>query len=243
MLPGQLVLQTAHLDIYRLEGGLAVSTLEAMAPKLEDVIGSVGERINGGLVGRVAISFEPPATGPCALRGLTYSHERRIQLFYAPDTPEPRVLAIVAHELAHQIQHDRYGWDAHQRSDSILLEGQATWASGDFDLGEGEGSQPAWDRQAREALVAGNLPPLSTNLESDCRQSTRIATYSGWAAFVDFLLVTYGQELFDKLYLSGNGHYPGSSEYRSILGKDLQTLEQDWHVWLSSTNTQRTELP
>ncbi|MFL5804065.1 MAG: hypothetical protein ACJ8CR_20265, partial [Roseiflexaceae bacterium] len=121
--------RTAHLDIYRVEGGLAVTTLLALAPQFEEAIVRVGARMGAQLSGRVAISFEPQQSGPCALRGVTFSHDRRIELYYTPDTPGRRILAIVAHELAHELQHDYYGWDAHRRSDIILLEGQATWAS------------------------------------------------------------------------------------------------------------------
>ena len=62
-------------------------------------IDRVGARMGAQLSGRVALSFEPAQRGPCALRGLTLSHQRIIQLYYAPETPEQRVLAIVAGTL------------------------------------------------------------------------------------------------------------------------------------------------
>ena len=109
-----------------------------------------------------------------------------IRLYYAPETPEQRVLAIVAHELAHELQHDYYGWSAHQKSDLILLEGQATWASGDYAL-DAQG-QPSWQSAAERALAEGKLLPLDVSLEADCRTATRNSAYTGWASFVAFLM-------------------------------------------------------
>jgi hypothetical protein len=223
--------QTAHLDIYRVEGGLAITTLLALAPQFEAAIVSVGARLGAQLSDRVTISFEPPQSGPCAVRGITLSHDRRIKLYYAPNTPGQRVLAIVAHELAHELQHDYYGWDAHRRSDTILLEGQATWASGDY--APGADGRPAWAGEAERALAAGQLLPLATDLERDCRTTTRTTAYTGWASFVDFLIGTYGRERFDTLYRGGRGRAPGSADYAGVYGKPLDALDQEWREWLA----------
>jgi hypothetical protein len=223
--------RTTHLDIYRVEGGLAITTLLALAPQFEEAIVRVGARMGAQLSGRVTISFEPQQSGPCALRGITLSHDRRIELYYAPDTPGRRVLAIVAHELAHELQHDYYGWDAHRRSDTILLEGQATWASGDY--APGADGRTSWAGEAERALAAGQLLPLATDLERDCRTTTRTVAYTGWASFVDFLIATYGREQFDALYRSGQGRAPGSADYAGIYGKPLDALDQEWREWLA----------
>ena len=231
ILPGTLVTQTAHLDLYHVEGGLLVTTVLDLAPDFEDAIERVGLRLGAQLSGRVAISFEPPQTGPCALRGLTRSHERIIQLFYEPDTSRQVILPIVAHELAHELQHDYYGWDAHRRSDTILLEGQATWASADYS--RGADGQPTWASAAEQALAQGQLLPLATDLERDCRRTTRNAAYTGWASFVDFLIVTYGRDRFDTLYRSGRGREPGTADYTEVYGKTLAALDHEWRVWLA----------
>jgi hypothetical protein len=201
-----------------------------LAPDFENAIARVGQRLGAQLRGRVAISFEPPQTGSCALRGLTRSHERTIQLYYEPDAPSGLILPIVAHELAHELQHDYYGWDAHRRSDTILLEGQATWASADYSR-DADG-QPTWASAAKQALAEGRLLPLATDLVRDCRRATRNAAYTGWASFVDFLIVTYGRERFDALYRSGRGRDAGSAGYEEVYGKTLHELDQEWRVWL-----------
>lgn len=231
LLSGMLVTQTDHLDLYRIEGGLLITALLDLAPQFEQAIEQVGARMGGRLSGRVALSFEPSQRGPCALRGLTLSHQRIIQLYYAPETPSATVLAIVAHELAHELQHDYYGWPAHQKSDVILLEGQATWASADY--ARGQDGRPAWDSRARQALAEGNLLPLTADLEADCRTTTRNAAYTGWASFVDFLIKVYGRQRFDALYRSGPGRASGSADYAGIYGRSLDALDQEWRAWLA----------
>jgi hypothetical protein len=231
ILPGTLVTKTTYLDLYRVEGGLPITTVLEMAPDFEDAISRVGLRLGAQLIGRVAISFEPPQTGSCALRGLTRSHERTIQLYYGPEAPRQVILPIVAHELAHELQHDYYGWDAHRRSDTILLEGQATWASADYS--RSADGRPTWASAAEQALAVGQLLPLATDLERDCRRTTRNAAYTGWASFVDFLIDTYGHERFDRLYRSGNGRDTGSADYAEVYGKSLDVLDQEWRAWLA----------
>jgi hypothetical protein len=234
-MPGILITQTAHLDLYRVEGGLLVTTVLALAPQFEEAVERVGARMNARLDGRVALSFEPRQQGPCALRGLTLSHERMIHLYYEPDAPGQRILPIMAHELAHQLQHDYYGWEAHRRSDVILLEGQANWASADYT--PGADGRPVWASQAEKALAQGNLLPLTADLQTDCRTTTRNAAYTGWASFVDFLIATYGRERFDALYRRGRGRAPGSADYAGIYGKDLHALDQEWRAWLAGSNS------
>ena len=230
VLAGRLISSTTHLDLYRIEGGLTITALLKLETQFEQAIDRVGARMGAQLIGRVALSFEPAQGGPCALRGLTLSHQRIIRLYYAPETPEQRVLAVVAHELAHELQHDYYGWPAHQKSDLILLEGQATWASGDYAL-DAQG-QPSWQSAAERALAEGNLLPLDVSLEVDCRTATRNSAYTGWASFVAFLMDA-GRERFDALYRSGGGHRPGAADYIGIYGKSLHDLDQDWRIWLA----------
>jgi hypothetical protein len=236
VLPGELVTSTEHLDLYRIDGGLAAETLRDLAPRFEQAIERVGARMQARLTGRVAVSFEPPQSGPCAVRGITLSHERTIRLFYAPDTPAERVLGVVAHELAHELQHDYYGWPAHQKSDLILLEGQATWASSGDALDRP--GRPDWAVAAEQALAEGRLLPLDTDLEADCRTTTRNSAYTGWASFVAFLLAR-GREQFDALYRSGRGHTPGSADYAGVYGKPIQELDREWRAWLEQQRRSR----
>jgi hypothetical protein len=231
-LRGELATRTAHLDIYRLEGSVPITRLLELAPRFEEAIGRVGARMGAELAGRVALRFEPAQNGACAVRGLTMSHDRTIRMFYGPDTAPERLLAVAAHEFAHELQHDYYGWPAHQRSDTILLEGQATWASGDYALGDNR--RPEWATRAEQALAAGQLLPLTADLEADCRTTTRNSAYTGWASFVDFLM-TFGRERFDKLYRSSAARAPGSADYAGVYGKSLDQLDHEWRQWLADS--------
>ncbi|HWQ11785.1 MAG TPA: hypothetical protein VNL77_03240 [Roseiflexaceae bacterium] len=231
-LRGELAMRTYSLDLYRLRGSLDARTVQALGLLAEQAIVSNTLEIGSGLAGRVAVRFEPPQRGPCALRGVTYSAERTIRLFYAPDADPERVLAVLAHELFHQQQRDYYGERAHRRADTILLEGMATWGTRAYF--RGPDGEPGYRRRVREALAVGQLQPLTTSLERDCRTTTRNVLYDQWASFVEFLITTGGRERFDALYRDSRGRPAGSANYRGVYGKTLAQLEADWVAWLKS---------
>jgi hypothetical protein len=151
------------------------------------------------------------------------------------------VLAVLAHELFHQLQRDYYGERAHRRADVILLEGMATWGTRAF-FADADG-QPRYRRRVRAALAAGELLPLTTSLERDCRTSTRNIIYDQWASFVEFLLATGGRERFDALYRASTGRVAGSADYRGVYGKTLAQLEADWRAWLQQPTYDRLITP
>lgn len=223
-------MRTFSLDFYRLDGGMEADVIRTLALEAEAAVISGSERIGGFLSGRVSIRFEPPQRGACAIRGLTSSNERTIRLFYEPDTDPGRVVAILAHELFHQLQHDYYGETAHRRSDVILLEGMATWGSSPYF--EDSAGQPRYRVAVRQALAEGGLLPLTTDLEADCRTTTRDVIYDEWASFVEYLLGTYGRERLDAAYRASTGRAAGSANYRGVYGKSLAELEAEWIAWL-----------
>jgi hypothetical protein len=229
-LRGELAMRTYSLDLYRLRGTLDAETVQALGLLAEQAIISNTLEIGGGLAGRVAVRFEPPQSGPCAIRGLTLSAERTIRMYYAPDADRGRVLGVLAHELFHQLQRDYYGERAHRRSDVILLEGMATWGTRAF-FTDPDG-QPSYRRRVREALATDALLPLTTSLERDCRTTTRSVIYDQWASFVEFLIAVHGRERFDALYADSTGRAAGSANYRRVYGKTLAQLESDWRAWL-----------
>jgi hypothetical protein len=232
VLGGELLLRTYSIDVYWTEGGLDPEAVKSLGAPLELALISDSLKIGGELAGRVAISFEPPQSGPCAIRGLTLSAERTIRMFYEPGSDPNRVLAILAHELFHQLQHDYYGAEPHLRSDVILLEGMAVWGSSPYFL-DADG-RPVYQRAAKQALEDGTLLPLTYSLEADCRTTSRVNIYNEWASFVEFLLATYGREPFDRLYVSSSGRPAGSSDYAGVYGKPLATLEAEWIAWLAA---------
>ncbi len=233
VLRGNMVMRTYSIDFYRSPGGLNESTILALSLAAEEAVVSGIGRIGAGLKGRIAIGFEPPQTGPCAIRGLTLSNQRTIILYYEPDTDPNRVLSILAHEFIHQLQHDYYGPADHLVSDVILLEGMAVWASSPYFM-TSEG-QTLYHVRAKQALLDGALLPLDTDLEADCRTTTRVNIYDQWGSFVEYLLLTYGRESLDAVYRDSTGRSPGSSNYQGVYGKSLRDLEAEWVAWLTAT--------
>jgi hypothetical protein len=229
-LRGELAMRTYSLGLYRLRGSLDAKAVQALGLLAEQAIITNTLEIGGRLAGRVAVRFEPPQRGPCAIRGVTYSAERTIRLFYPPDADPERVLAVLAHELFHQLQRDTYGERAHRRADTILLEGMATWGTRAY-FRDASG-EPGYRRRVRAALAQGALQPLDVDLERDCRTTTRNVLYDQWASFVEFLIASGGRERFDALYSDSRGRAAGSANYREVYGKTLAQLEGDWVAWL-----------
>lgn len=236
-LAGELAMQTYSLDLYRSEGGLSTTAVRRLGMPAEQALIDGSVIVGGFLTGRVAISFEPPQRGPCALRGITLSNQRTIRLFYAPDTDRQRVLGILAHELFHQLQHDYYGERDHRKADVILLEGMAVWGTAAFF--PGETGEPLYRERVRAALRAGELLPLTTNLERDCRTTTRNTIYHQWASFVEYLIVTYGRQKLDAAYRSSTGRPAGSADYHGVYGRGLPELERAWRAWLERQEAER----
>ena len=233
VLGGEMPMRTYSLDFYRRPGGMESAVIRAMAMQVEGAITSDLASIGGaGLSGRVSISFEPPQTGACAIRGLTLSDQHTIHLYYAPATDPRRVVSILSHELFHQLQHDYYGERVHRRADVILLEGMAVWGSRAY-FSDASG-QPSYRSNVRQWSRDNTLMPLTTSLEADCRTTTRVSIYDEWASFVEYLLTTYGRAKFDALYRDSTGRTAGSANYTDVYDKTLPQLEAAWREWLAT---------
>ncbi len=163
----------------------------------------------------------------CNLNGIAYTNERMVQVFTCPDLDQQRAINILAHEYVHQLAHDYYG-EPHLHADVILMEGIATWGAGRYWLGE----HADFRAFVRTYYPRAGLLPLATSYEgrpvADMNQ-----LYYQWAAFVEYLIGTYGRNSFDALYVSGSRE-PGSADYRGVYGKSLEELEAEWLVWLDA---------
>lgn len=230
-MPGELAMRTYSLDLYRSAGGMEADIVQALGIEAESAIVAGSQVIGRFLSGRVSISFEPPQRGPCAIRGITLSNERKIRLFYEPETDPQRVLGILAHELFHQLQRDYYGERDHRKADVILLEGMAVWGTADY-FRQPDG-RALYQHRVKEAEARGELLPLTTSLEADCRTTTRNNIYNQWASFVEFLVETRGREALDAVYRSSSGRPAGSSNWSAVYGQSLDELEAAWRVWLA----------
>ncbi len=230
VLQGRLAMRTYSIDFYRLPGSMDAASIQQLAMPVEQALISDTATFGAWPAGRVSVRFEPAQTGACAIRGLTFSQDRTIRLFYAPGSDSQRIIAIMAHELVHQLEQDYYGAAAHLKSDNILLEGMAVWGSSSHFLAVD--GRPQYQHNVQQALREGALLPLATDLVADCRTTTRNYIYDEWGSFVEFLLQRSGRERFDTLYRSGTGRAAGSADYQGVYGKSLDELQAEWLAWL-----------
>jgi hypothetical protein len=225
---GALVAQTERLDVYVGVRTFGADQVAALAPHLEQHLRASEARFGTALGRRISIAFYRPALAPGrGTRGVAYTEEGRAEVFYRPSESIERAAVVAAHELAHHLQAERYGAEAQKRADTILLEGMATWISGDVWLAQyGAGS---WRERARQ--IEGSGVPL--RLLGTTRYGADNA-YELWASFVDFLVERYGFERVDALYRSGACREPGSADYSGVLGAPLDVLADEWRAWVNS---------
>jgi hypothetical protein len=223
---GTRVAQTERLDVYVGLKTFSAEQVAALAPRLERYLRYNEERLGTTLGRRVSLAFYRPALAPDrSTRGVAYTEEARAEVYYRPYENIDRAAIVAAHELAHHLQAARYGPQAQKRADTILLEGMATWITGDLWLARH--GAPHWRGRAQQ-LEASGVP---LRLLGATRYGSDNA-YELWASFVDFLVSNYGFEKLDALYRSSAGRAPGSADYQGVLGKSLDQLAEDWRVWV-----------
>lgn len=228
ILPGEFVYAGRRIDFYVGRGTFSADQVRDLAVKIEYALGYLQRRFDVQLTDRVSIGFYNPALAPTSdTRGIAYTHDRtNIRLFYGPNDDTYKALVIATHELAHALQAEAYGREAQGRSDLVLLEGLATWISGEYWLSLSD--SPSFQARARalyQAGYRGNLAALASSADS-------MAAYEMWAGFVDYLARTYGWDKFNELYANGRGRAPGSANYRGIYGKSFQELYTEWYATL-----------
>ena len=161
----------------------------------------------------------------CNLNGVANTETRTVQTNTCNGIAISRAVAIEAHEFVHQLCQDRYG-PAHLSADLMLAEGVATWGAGKYWLGDVPDFR-TFVRSQRDSSVSYPLTQSYVGLGVAAHN----AIYYQWAAFVEYLITTYGREKFDQVYVTGHGD-PGSADYTQIYGKDIHMLEQDWKEWI-----------
>lgn len=225
---GTLVAQTERLDLYVGKKTFGAEQVAALAPRLERYLRASEARFGTTLGRRVSLAFYRPAMAPDrGTRGVAYTEEGRAEVFYRPSESIERAAVVAAHELAHHLQAERYGAEAQQRADMILLEGMATWITGEPWLARyGAGS---WKERARQIGAAG----VPLRLLKATRYGSDNA-YELWASFVDFLVERYGFEKVDALYRSSHSRKPGSADYAGVLGAPLDALADEWRAWVEN---------
>ena len=227
----RLLQRTQHFEVYLGTGSLSRSEALRLAARLESTLAKVEQRLGTPFNARERIYLQAPQRGVCAVRGLTTSSRRQIQLFYGPGTEIDRLQAILAHELAHQLQRERFGDRVQRAADIVLLEGWAVVASDDF-ARTPDGSEARWRDRLRGVVARNELLPLTVDLNQDCRTTTRNSIYDEWASFVDFLLKRNGEDALAALYRSSTGRKAGTANYQGVYGKSFAELEAEWRAWV-----------
>ncbi len=228
-MPGELIAQTSRYDVYVGINSLAASDVLALLPQVDQALDSAEERLGTRLQSRPSVGIFQPARRPIrGVRALAFTSEQRIELYYGAYEDPTGMVRVLVHELGHQLEATRYGDAVQQRADIILHEGLATWLADTCWLERSGGS--TWPQRARTLRSQGRLLPI----RRDPSGAAANDAYEGWAAFVDYLINTYGWDAFDDLYRSSSGRYPGSADYRLVYGADLDALVADWYAFLAA---------
>jgi hypothetical protein len=222
---GQLVAQTQRLDLYVGKNTFSTDQIAGLAPKFERVLRAAEDYFGTTLKRRISIGFysKPPKRG---VRGMAYTNEGRVELYYRADEETGRAVTIAMHEIGHHLEAQRYGEVAQRRADTILHEGLATWIASIRWLDQCDATN--WRQRGRQLRDAGIPLRLLTAERSGADNA-----YELWASFVDYLVRQYGWKKFNTLYASGRGRAPGSSDYERVLGKSIDELAEDWRAWLA----------
>ncbi len=226
-LPGELVYSGRRIDVYVGRNTFSPDQVLEMGIKAEKALSYMQHRFAVQLTRRVSVGVYGLGRAPMrGTRGIAYTDADIAQIFYQPGENQHKALVILAHELAHHLQATAYGAEAQRRADTVLLEGLATWITGEYWLSLSGAS--SWQARSRELIRAG----YGGNLAAAGRSADSDVAYELWAGFVDYLASTYGWDKFNLLYVSGRGRAPGSADYQGIYGKTFSELAREWRATL-----------
>lgn len=226
-LPGELVVSGRRLDFYVGRNTFSAEQVAGMAIKAEHALGYLQKRFATQLSERVSVGVYTASQAPGrGTRGIAYTYgQKNVRIYYRPGEDEHKALVILTHELAHALQAEAYGREAQSRADIVLLEGLASFISGDYWLSlSGAESFQARARELYQAGYSGNLAAMG-------RKNSDVA-YDMWAGFVQYLASTYGWDKFNVLYVSGRGRAAGSADYVGVYGKTFHELAEEWYATL-----------
>lgn len=206
-------------------------TIAAQAPQqvrrlIESALDHVEDKLQVTLEG----SFDAYAVGSLfapdamALRGRSFSSQRRnFYLYDDTGTPDERRY-IITHELTHLVI-----WNTVGRPSSVMLhEGLAVYTG--VEAMQDAGFIPLTHFCAAYQQ-AGQLPLLSGN-RAYLGHIRDLDLYFAAGCFVQYLVDTYGLEDFKQLFTSGD--YPG------IYGSSLSQLEAAWRETLDPVGDELT---
>ena len=227
-LPGELTYTGRRLDVYVGQGTFTADEVAALALKAEQALSYMQQRFAVALTQRVSVGVYAASQAPGdGTRGIAYTHgDTNVRIYYRPGEDQQRALVVLAHELAHALQAQAYGKSAQGQADTVLLEGLASWITGEYWLSL-SGTTSFQDRAATlyHAGYTGNLAALGTQRDLN-------NAYDLWAGFVDYLTRTYGWDKFNRLYQTGRGRAHGSANYVGVYGQSFQELADAYYATL-----------
>jgi hypothetical protein len=226
-LPGEFVYAGRRLDVYVGRGTFSNEEVASMAIKAEHALNYMQRRFATQLQQRVSVGVYPRSLAPGrGTRGIAYTYgATNVRIYYGAGEDQHNALVILTHELAHALQADAYGKEEQSRADIVLLEGLASFISGEYWLSLS--GAPSFQARARELYQAGYRGNLAT-----LGSGSLDVAYDMWAGFVDYLTRTYGWDKFNLLYTSGRGRAAGSADYVGVYGKSFQTLVNEYYETL-----------
>ena len=267
--PAREVVETEHFVISRHVRELP--NFEEFVSRVEEIYAYVSQRMDFDLEDKLDVSIYEISAGPCPVRGLAlmptpedeyedFSADTsfKVVIFVDETASLEYLLGIFAHELGHILHMQGF---ATFPSPGGLAEGLASWAAGRYWTAWHQ--SPSFSDSVRNYLRAATFLPLSQNIEltgtfssngggANCL-TRRDMLYKSWAAFVEFLINSYGAEKFkellstvevdvstevikmtvdDKVVEVSNEVQEVRGPDWSIYGKSFETLEQ---AWLEST--------
>ncbi|MBN1872754.1 MAG: LysM peptidoglycan-binding domain-containing protein [Anaerolineae bacterium] len=149
-----------------------------------------------------------------ALRGRSFSAQRRYFFLHDGSGNDVDQQYIATHELTHLIS-----WNVFGRPSSVMLsEGVAVYTGMSLVTGMSPAHMPI-ETFCMAYHQAGKLPQVSSGLRYQ-GHIRDLENYYAAGCFVQYLIETYGPEKFGKLY--------PTEDYTGIYDKSLAALEQDW---------------
>lgn len=226
-LPGQFVYAGRRLDFFVGRSTYSTDEVAELAIKAEHALSYIQRRFAVTLSERVSVGVYATSQAPGrGTRGIAYTYgDTNVRIYYRSGEDKHAALVVLTHELAHALQAEAYGKEAQSRADTVLLEGLASWITGEYWLSLEQA--PSFQARARTLYHAGYSGSLATMGRGDLN-----AAYDMWAGFVDYLTSTYGWDRFNTLYANGRGRAPGSADYVGIYGKSFRELQNEWYATL-----------
>lgn len=180
----------------------------------------------------------------CAVRGLALPDAGQIYLYVGHGVSDSEIATALSHELAHLLQEQIAGGNV---GSVTLAEGFATYAQGRY--------WPRWDEESgfqaavRRLRAEDSYIPLTRSI-LPCDTRTRDRIYTERAAFVEWLIETFGQDKFWRInrlsatrggsdvqrddlpyieppVLEQNPTYE-HAPWTKVYGRDLPELEREW---------------